>query len=144
MAGAGHPQLPLHLLPEHCRSTGSSKAHVWQLISQTSSTSLYLPSELTPCSSYDFSPPELYFICCIWRDEVCGNFADLSDFCLFIQASPTSKGANANIDKFNKKTHLARKQLNRLPNEGVQGKYLKRKSACFTNFYILASRLYPK
>lgn len=62
---------------------------------------------------------------------MCGNFADPPDFCHFIQASPTSKGANANIDKFNKKTHLAGKQLNRLSNKGVQGRYLKRKSGGF-------------
>lgn len=48
-------------------------------------------------------------------------FADLPDFCHFTQASPASKGANANIDKFNKKTHLAGKQLNRLPDGGMQG-----------------------
>lgn len=62
---------------------------------------------------------------------MCGNSADPPDFCHFIQASPASKGANANIDKFSKKTHLASKELNRLPNEGVQGRYLKRKSAFF-------------
>lgn len=57
---------------------------------------------------------------------------------------PTSKGANANIDMFNKKTHLAGKQLNSLSNEGVQGRYLRRKSAFLTYFYMLVSFLNPK